>query len=139
MKGLRARLHYQWGMMLRFYGLRSRKVLAFKRAEQAFSRALILNPHFAQAQYDRGLLHWRELDNPQQAIFDFSAICDVLPDALFMRSMAYQSLQAYDAALTDLETFVNRYPQSEWASTAQSQIALLQSIISEAPPQLPNR
>ncbi|NJL93231.1 MAG: tetratricopeptide repeat protein [Anaerolineae bacterium] len=122
--------------MARFIGLRGGGQHAFQQAEQAFSRAVVLLPGSPLARYERGLLYWRELNQPARAIADFSQIIAQQPEALFMRGMAYQALGDYRQAVQDLEAYLVAQPGSRSAANVRSQLAALYSLLEDFPPAL---
>jgi len=136
MKRLWARCWYVWGLMQRFYGLRSGQRAYFQAAQSSFDRALGYNPRLDAALFSRAVMHWRELQAPAQAIIDFTALLEqssTYSEARFLRGMAHQALGDYRAAVEDLETFIATNPHSRWVGNASRQLANIRAILEELP------
>jgi tetratricopeptide (TPR) repeat protein len=136
MKQLRAQWFHQVGVMYRFLALRTGNHTLYHRAEVVFSKAIDLVPSYTLALYNRGLLYWRELGQPELAIQDFNAIMNERGDALFLRGMAHQAVGNYRAAADDLEAFIESYPRSRSAANAWSQLQSLYAVLDDLPPAL---
>lgn len=131
-----ARFYYVLGLTYRFYGVRTGQRRFFERSDRALSRALVFDPAFQAAYYQRGLLYWREMHLSDRAVQDFTAALESFSEALFMRAMAYEQLGDYQAAAEDLEAFLAQYPNSKWVNNAARQLELLRAILEEMPPLL---
>ena len=131
---LRTRLAYQQGLLQRFWGHRTLRRVHYEAAVRSFSQALTLRSDFINARLDRGLVYWRELQEYQLAIADFSQVLRLDPgriEALFFRSMAYQNLGDYASALADLRVALARGEGADWHHDAYRQLAALEPILDE--------
>jgi len=66
-----------------------------------FSRAIELDPEYADAYFCRGVLYWREVRNAYRAIRDMTRVLELAPqraEALFNRAMAHQMRGDHDLA-----------------------------------------
>lgn len=125
--------------MQRFMGLRTHNRQRFLDAEHHFSRALQLNEHHYQARINRGLLRWRELDDWEGAIVDFTTLMTEKPHEhlpLFYRGMAYCRAGDYHAAVRDFDTFIRAAPHSRWTHHAMIQLDGLLAVIDDLPKML---
>lgn len=130
---------YQQGLMLRFMGHRGLQRGLYARSAEAFSNAIRFVPDFAEAYLARGLLYWRELQAPEQAIADFSMLLTVDPrraEALFYRAMAHQARGDYAQAALDLRAALAQGQYEAWYANAQHQLATVEAILEELPARL---
>jgi regulator of sirC expression with transglutaminase-like and TPR domain len=140
LKAVRAWGWYLLGHLHRSHGLWTRQQAPFRRAEVAFSGALRQRPDWPLPCLQRGILHWRELQNPDQAIQDFTramAAPKASAEALFLRAMAYEQVGSYHAAADDLIRYLREYPDEQWSSHAIRQLHMLTTILDDIPRQLP--
>jgi Tfp pilus assembly protein PilF len=83
-------------------------------AQAEFDRAIALDPHNAEALYDRGLLYQGEKQH-QLAIDDFTAANGLTPqraDPLLARAISYLALDMTKEAAADLDEAVQADPQN---------------------------
>jgi tetratricopeptide (TPR) repeat protein len=112
------------------YGLRQE----YDSAVRAFSRAIAWDVGFARAYMERGILLWRELNRPRQAIEDLTIAYELDPDlieARFNRGIAYQQLHEYAAALSDFRVYLSRGDHPHWREYAEK---MVQELEGWAPP-----
>ena len=105
----------------------------YTHAVSDYSRALALNPGFAEAYLERGILLWRELGQAGQAVVDFTAALRLRPSwpvPLFFRGLAHQETSDYSAAIHDLSTYLESGDGS-WRSDATRQLSLMHLIRSD--------
>lgn len=99
-----------------------------RAAVEDFTRALVLDSTFGQAHLDRGILYWRELDEPRRAIDDLSAALAVTPtlhEALFNRGIAYQQLGDFAAAVADFRAYLSVGTHPYWREYAERMLVEL--------------
>ncbi len=135
----RAWWFFQRGLMLRWVGHRTVQRAYYQAASDAFSAALALAPDYEEVHLARGLLYWRELQRPDLAVADFSALLGGrVPQAelLFFRAMAYQAQGEYAAAAADLRIAVDGAAGLPWRRNAAHQLQTIEAILEDLPPQL---
>ena len=133
---LRAWWAYQRGLMLRFLGHRTVRRATYRAAAEAFGQAIAQRPTHADAYLARGLIFWRELNSPEEAIADFTALLGLRPghaEAYFYRGMAQQARGDYAAAADDLRTALEQDEGAIWAQNAYRQLATVDSILEALP------
>jgi tetratricopeptide (TPR) repeat protein len=139
--------HNQWlrKVMARFYHLRGETHRHFgntsgsdlaehQLAVNDFSRAIELDPDYAEAYFSRGVLYWRELRNAYRAIRDMTRVLELSPqwaEALFNRAMAYQIRGDHEQAISDLEQYLVEGSNPYWRESAERQLGLLREISAE--------
>jgi len=122
---IRARWHFIRATFHRHWGNVGSGRAAYQRAVDLFTRAIELDPQFASAYYQRGVLYWREIQNYHHAIRDLTRVLELDPewtDALFSRALAYQSRGDFDQAIADYEHFLSIDNSSTWRESAQIQL-----------------
>jgi len=124
-----ARYFYSWGLSHRYvantYGLE----WEYETAARYFSKAIHWDPGYARAYLDRGVLNWRELDDPEQAVHDLTLayrLDEGLIEARFNRGVAYQETGAYERALADFEAYLEAGDHPHWREYAEAMIKELQ-------------
>lgn len=125
---------FQIGLMQRFWGHRTLQHRHYRAAVEAFSRAIAFQPDYVDAYLSRGLLYWRELQLPAEAVEDFTTVMRIAPgcvEALFYRGMAHQNMGDYAAAVADLRTAVALGEGTAWHYGAYRQLAALEPILDE--------
>ena len=144
---MKSLLHIQWlrKLVARFYHLRGATHRHFgntsgsdlaehQLAVNDFSRAIELDPEYAEAYFSRGVLYWRELRNAYRAIRDMTRVLELAPqraEALFNRAMAYQIRGDHEQAIADLEQYLVEGSNSYWRESAERQLGLLREISAE--------
>jgi tetratricopeptide (TPR) repeat protein len=89
---MESRQHIQWlrKVLARFYHLRGAThrhlgntggsdLAEHQLAVNDFSRAIELDPDYAEAHFSRGVLYWRELRNAYRAIRDMTRVLELEP------------------------------------------------------------
>lgn len=106
-------------------------------AVRYFTRACKADPSFRRARLERGVLLWRELGRPQEALADFDALLVEDPryaPALLNRAMVSQNCGDFPAALKDLEAYL-ALPAPEiqdYRAEVERTAALLRDMIGTA-------
>ena len=129
-----ARFYHLRGATHRHFGNTSTDLAEHQRAVNDFSRAIELDPDYAEAYFSRGVLYWRELRNAYRAIRDMTRVLELAPqrtEALFNRAMAYQIRGDHDQAIADLERYLVEGNQPDWRESAERQLGLLREIAAE--------
>ena len=120
---LRARGHSYWGNRLM-------STDHYRQALEDYSRALELDPRFAQALYDRGRLYWREFADAGRAVRDLTQVIDLEPervDARFNRALARQMTNDVAGAIGDFEHYLRQGTDPMRREISQRQLILLQA------------
>ena len=110
---IHAWLIYTWGGLHRYFGNQNNLPREHERAIHYFARAYEIDPTFRQAQLARATLLWRELKRVDEALDILNTLLTQDPtygQALFNRAMAHQANTQYQAALNDLETYLQLPP-----------------------------
>lgn len=99
------------------YLARGQALLQSGKTEEAlaeFDHAIALDPHYAEALYNRGLLHQREKQH-QLAVDDFTSANGLTPqraEPLLGRAISYLALDKVKEAAADLDEAVQADPQN---------------------------
>jgi len=99
------------------YVARGQALLQSGKTEEAlaeFDRAIALDPNYAEALYNRGLLHQREKQH-QLAVDDFTSANGLTPqraEPLLGRAISYLALDKVREAAADLDEAVQADPQN---------------------------
>ena len=99
------------------YATRGQALLQSGKTDEAlaeFDRAVALDPHYAEALYNRGLLHQREKRH-QLAVDDFTSANGLTPqraEPLLGRAISYLALDKVREAAADLDEAVQADPQN---------------------------
>lgn len=127
-------LLYTWGGLHRYFGNQSSIRSEHQAAVRYFTKAHEIDPTFRRALLERGVLLWRELGQPDQALADFNRLLEDDPQfapALMNRGMVAQNAGRYREALADFEAFLE-LPGSEiemYRLEVQRTIALLREMV----------
>jgi tetratricopeptide (TPR) repeat protein len=127
---LQARFYHWRGDLHRYLGNLHGDREEYRLAVGDFTRAIELSPDFAQAYYDRGLLYWRELGDPQRAVRDLTRFIELKParaEAWFNRALAFQTLGDAPRAITDYEHYLAVGRDPEWRAISQRRLQDLRS------------
>lgn len=132
-------LVYTWGGLHRYFGNKSNLRSEHEAAVRYFTRAYNIDPSFRRVRLERGILLWRELARPAEALADFDAL--LAEDAgyglaLLNRAMVAQNQGRYGAALADLEAFL-ALPESDadaYRAEAARTAALLREMVDAQDP-----
>lgn len=89
-----------------------------------FDKAITIDPHHAEALYNRGLLYQRERQH-QLAVDDFTSANGLTPqraEPLLARAISYLAMDKFKEAATDLDEAVQADPQNAlaWSSRGQA-------------------
>ncbi len=131
---LLARFYHLRGATHRHWGNANTDRVEHERAVDDFSRAVELDPNYAEAYFSRGVLYWRELRNAYRAIRDMSRVLELAPqwaEALFNRAMAYQIRGDHEQAIADLEQYLVEGHNPYWRDSAERQLSLLRELVAE--------
>lgn len=88
-----------------------------------FDKAITIDPHHAEALYNRGLLYQRERRH-QLAVDDFSSANGLTPqraEPLLARAISYLAMDKFKEAAADLDEAVQADPQNALAWTTRGQ------------------
>lgn len=125
-----ARWYHLRGAAHRHFGNARGDVWEYHAAIEDFTRALTLDATFGQAYLDRGILYWRELEQPRKALHDLTMALTLEPqlhEALFNRGVAHQQLGEYNAALADFRAYLEVGTHSHWREYTGRMIAELET------------
>ncbi len=120
---------YLYGLSLCQIGLRTVDREAYRRAVQAFDRALAVWPTLAVALYQRGLIRGRELGEYHAAIRDLEAATELRPDwpdPYLQRGLFHRFNFHSHAAIPELTTYLRLAPPSFWRAEAERILAQIQ-------------
>jgi len=134
LRWLLARFYHLRGATHRHFGNMNSDLAEHELAVADFTRAIELDPDYAAAYFDRGVLYWRELRNGYRAIRDLTRVLELNPqwaEALFNRAMAHQIRGDHDKAIADLEQYLIEGQDPYWRESAQRQIVLLRDLVAE--------
>ena len=88
-----------------------------------FDKAITIDPHHAEALYNRGLLYQRERQH-QLAVDDFTSANGLTPqraEPLLARAISYLAMDKFKEAAADLDEAVQADPQNALAWTTRGQ------------------
>jgi tetratricopeptide (TPR) repeat protein len=123
-----ARCWYWWGLSCNYWGTRTHSKALFQEAINSFGRAIKRAPVFAAAYYERGHIRGRELSQTEEAIADLSRAIELEPDwpePYLQRGLIERFRFHPDAALRDLQKFINLGGDNGWREEAEYQIRSL--------------
>jgi len=129
-----ARFYHLRGATHRHWGNMNTDRAEHELAVGDFTRAIELDPDYADAYFSRGVLYWRELRNAYRAIRDMTRVLELAPtwaEALFNRAMARQIRGDHEQAIADLEEYLIKGRNSFWRESAERQLALLRELVVE--------
>jgi tetratricopeptide (TPR) repeat protein len=127
-------LVYTWGGLHRYFGNRNHMRSEHAAAVRYFGRAYAIDPTFRRARLERGVLLWRELEQPAAALAEFDALLTKDPNygpALLNRAMVRQNEGHYEAALADLTAYLGlpKATTTAYRQEAERTAALLKELI----------
>jgi tetratricopeptide (TPR) repeat protein len=132
---LLARILYMWGSLHRNFGNKNSFQREHRSAVHRFSQAYRIDPTLRRARLDRGILLYREMGRPDEALEDFDALLAEDPaygPALLNRAMIAQERGRYAAALADLEAYLQLPEQDEeYRLIAERTTIVLREIVDE--------
>ena len=134
MRFLWAWLVYTWGGLHRYFGNQSSIRSEHEAAVRYFTKAYEIDPTFRRVLLERGVLLWRELDQPEAALADFNTLLEDDPQfapALMNRAMVAQNAGRYREALEDFEAFLDLAGSETemYQLEVQRTIALLREMV----------
>jgi len=100
----------------------------YQAAMNNYTRALSLDPSYAQAYYNRGVLYWREFGDCEPAVQDLTSVLELVPSwaqAYFNRALAYKLCGDQERAIRDLERYLQEGTDPFWLEATQKQLAEL--------------
>jgi tetratricopeptide (TPR) repeat protein len=104
-------------------------------AVENYTRAVILDPTYAEAYYSRGVLYWREIGNYDRAVQDLTQALTLDPsraEAFFNRGLAYRLHNEPDKAMADFEQYLVEGTDGFWLEAARRQLEDLHSDATDA-------
>jgi tetratricopeptide (TPR) repeat protein len=129
-----ARFYHLRGQAHRHFGNTNTDLAEHELAVDDFSRAIELDPDYAEAYFSRGVLYWREVRNAYRAIRDMTRVLELAPhraEALFNRAMAHQMRGDHELAIADLERYLVEGSNPYWLESAARQLGLLREMVVE--------
>jgi tetratricopeptide (TPR) repeat protein len=120
-----SRFHYFVGISYQYFGNAHSLRSEYEKAISAYSRAIAVDPTYARAYLNRGILYWREIDHPRRAILDLTIAHDLDPalaEAQFNRGIAHQQLREYKEAIRDFQAYLEEGDHPYWREYAESMI-----------------
>lgn len=108
------------------YATRAQALAKSGKVEEAlaeFDKAITIDPHHAEALYNRGLLYQRERQH-QLAVDDFTSANGLTPqraEPLLARAISYLAMDKFKEAAADLDEAVQADPQNALAWTTRGQ------------------
>lgn len=136
LRALRVYLRFSRGIIRQYTGLRTRNRRHFWAAVRHYSLALELNPDHVDSRRFRGLLYWRELNEPRRAIQDFNYLINQdqsHPEAFFYRGMSFVQLSEFESAAQDFMLYLHEQPEAKWSHSARIQLQSLDMILDNMP------
>lgn len=133
---LRSRFYYLLAGSYRHSGNKYHLASEYEHAVEAFTQAVVLDPDFARAYMERGILYWRELDHPRRAVLDLTKAYDLDPtliEARFNRGIAHQQLREYQEATADFRAYLAEGNHPFWREYAESMLRELPEWMATAP------
>ncbi len=127
-----ARWHYYRATFRRHLGNAYNLRREHEAAVEGFTRALHSDPEYAQAYLARGILYWREMGHPRQAVIDLTTAYTLAPhliEARLNRGVAHQQLHEYPQAIADFEAYLNTGTDPQHREYAQTMIEELREWI----------
>ena len=125
---VRSRVYRMQGDAHRHFGNSYGDLQEYWSAVEDYTRAIVLDPNYAEPYYSRGVLYWREIGNYYRAIQDLTQVLELDPtraEAYFNRGLAYKLHQQPDRAIADLEEYLARGKDRYWLEATGRQLAEL--------------
>jgi tetratricopeptide (TPR) repeat protein len=125
------------GAAHRHFGNSYADIAEYCYAIDDFTRAITLDPDYAEAYYNRGVLYWRELENYYRSIRDLTRAIELDPgraEAIFNRGIAYKLRGDYEQAVTDFRRYLVVGRDAFWRGAAERQLAEIQDMGQEQVP-----
>ncbi|MDY7042558.1 MAG: tetratricopeptide repeat protein [Chloroflexota bacterium] len=122
---IQSRFYNLRGSSHRHLGNRYADLAEYDRAVQDFSKAIDLDPSYAEAYYNRGVLYWREFSNHYRAIRDLTRAIELNPqwaEAHFNRGLAYKLHGDRGLAIADFQHYLKIGRDAFWLGAAERQL-----------------
>jgi tetratricopeptide (TPR) repeat protein len=106
-------------------------------AIESYTRAVELDPSYAEAYYSRGVIYWREVANHSRAVDDLTRVIEIEPsrvEAYFNRAMAHQARHEFERAIADFEHYLAEGQDEVWLESARRQLLELRAETSVGEP-----
>jgi tetratricopeptide (TPR) repeat protein len=129
-----ARFYRRWADVHRHYGNLYGSAQEHWSAVEYYTRAIVLDPGYAQAYFSRAVLYWREISDPARAIEDLSRVIELDPewsDAYLNRGLALKLHGDLTQAITDFERYLETGQDEFWLDAARGQIEELADELSK--------
>lgn len=84
----------------------------FKGSLKDLNKATKINPEFAEAYYNKGVVYNDDLRNYKRAIYEYSSAIQIAPEKFYYyanRGLSYYIIHKYDEGLSDLNKAINLY------------------------------
>ncbi|MEA3307925.1 MAG: tetratricopeptide repeat protein [Chloroflexota bacterium] len=123
-----AHWHYALGEVHCYRGNATGEERSYQLAVASYARALECDPTWAEVHLARGVLFWRELHVPRQALDELHAALRLDPGlhvALFNRGVAYQQLGDYERAVADFRAYLAVGDDPHWREYAAKMLEVL--------------
>lgn len=123
-----SRFYRRWADVHRHYGNLHGDVHEHRAAVEYYTRAVALDPGYAQAFFSRGVIFWREINDPVRAIEDLGRAIELEPawsDAYLNRGLAHKLRGDSAQAVADLTRYLETGRDEFWLDAARGQIAEL--------------
>ncbi|MGC9398206.1 MAG: tetratricopeptide repeat protein [Anaerolineae bacterium] len=131
---LRARLCYWIGVSYHYWGNAHGARRAYAQATRWYQRALELRPSLVRPRLNLGILYWRELGEPHEAVRELSLLLErgaAREAALFNRAVAYQQLGDEARARLDFRTFLEIGEHPYHRAYAEKMLTMLETRAEE--------
>jgi tetratricopeptide (TPR) repeat protein len=128
---LRARFHRLLADAHRHFGNQHGNLDDHWAAIENYTRAIVLDPAYSLAYYNRGILYWREVGNTYRAVQDLTQVLELDPacaEAYFNRGVAHRMRNENDQAIADFEHYLSWGQDAFWLDSAQRQLQELHSL-----------
>jgi len=129
MRRIRARFYNLRGANHRHLGNSYADLDEYDLAVRDFSKAIALDPSYAEAYYNRGVLYWREFGNYYRAIRDLTRVIELAPhwaEAHFNRGLAYKLRGDHERAIADFRRYLQIGRDAFWLGAAERQLRELE-------------
>lgn len=101
-----------------------------KKPYRIFNQAINLNPNYAEAYANRGIVYGN-INNIEAALADFSKAIELHPENIsnyYYRALAYASLGQTELAIADFRKVLNESENEEQRTKAQEFITALGGV-----------
>jgi tetratricopeptide (TPR) repeat protein len=123
---------YNWrGTVHRHFGNSYADIAEYCYAIDDFTRAIAVDPDYAEAYYNRGVLYWRELDNTYRSIRDLTKVIEMnhsRAEVFFNRGIAYKLRGDYARAVADFNRYLEIGQDAFWRGAAERQLVEIRDV-----------